>query len=181
MKCKLVAVLMLLGVVLPAFAVPARHALEAHIMRAAVEQQKQHEEDFSAQFNTLRKQYPAYKQEITEIEKAHEQLLKDAQKSLTLAYHNVHYMRHMVPTLENLYNATETVKNATVKKACIKLLNHAYKYSTVRDEPSTYSYRANLKHVAEVAIAEEADYTHQTFVPVWAKWYEQFDWAPSSK
>ena len=184
MKCKLVYIFTLAGLMTPVLAASAPATLEMHVMRAISQQQKQQQkqqkDDFSAQFNNLRKQYPAHKQEITDIEKVHERLLKDAERSLVLAHHYMHYMRQMIPTLADLWAAVEKIKEPALKQACIKLLNHGYQYSTVRDHPSTYSYRANLYHMASVAIEEENDY-FCPYWPNWAEWYKQFDWKPSGK
>lgn len=176
MKFNWVVILTLLGLVLPtlSLAKPTPMAVKEKIINELIQQTKQ-AEMFAEQFNKLRKTYPTYEKEITDLEKIHEQLLREAETSLTRAYHHTYYMRHMIPTLEKMYNLVQSIKEPAAQKACIKVLNHAYRYSTARDTPSTYSYKSNLKHMTEVAISEESQYRGKTYAPVWAEFYKQFD------
>jgi len=179
MRSKFAVVFVLFGLLLQVLLVakPVSDALEANIVREIVQQAEQIN-SFAEQFANLRKQYPAYKAQISAIEKEHDKLLKATKESLTFAYHRVYFLRRVVPVLESMYNKVESIKNPAVKAACIKVLNHPYAYSTPRDTPSTYEYKANLKHISEVAVAHENELSKSTkipYMPKWVSFYQQFD------
>lgn len=180
MKRKFVVVCTLLGVILPAVAAPISTTLENKVMRTIAEQQKRKPINYTAQFDNLRELYPTYKKQISAIEQEHNKLLLAARKSLVSAHHSSYYLGDMKPILENLYTLLKQVQNPA-RKECIRVLNHAYEYATIRDNQEDFSYLSNLKTIAQKTIAEEKARTGSDYAPKWALFYNQFNWTPSNK
>ena len=180
MKRKFVVSLTLLGFIMPAIATPVSATLENQVIRTILEQKKPQLANYSAQFDKLRKLYPTYEKQITALEQEHNNLLLAARKSLVKAHHDLYYLGNMKPVLENLYNILQQIKNPA-RKECIKVLNHAYEYSTVRDNQEDFSYVSNLKTIAQKTIDEEKARTGSDYAPKWARFYNQFNWSPAGK
>ena len=176
MKNKLMVLFICSGLILPVLSAarPLPMMVKAKIMSELI-QQTQPTETFAEQFNRLRKQYPAYKQEITAVEEVHKQLLQETKRSLSLAQHCTYYLDDVLVTLAVLHKKLEAIKDPATKKACIKLLNHPYSFPTVRNNPSDYSYRANLKQITEEAVRQERDRMTGMFAVSWPTFYNQFD------
>ena len=158
MKCKVaVIVAFFVGLFPSAFAAELNpEILEESITKIVVVQTKS-SEFFTAQFAALRQQYPSYQKQLTALELAHAQLVKATRESLTLAHHHFYFLYNVTPALTEMYVRLEEIPNTTLREVCITLLNHPYAYSTVRDTPSTYTFKANLKHISKAAIIEQTN------------------------
>ena len=185
MKCKVaVIVAFLVGLFPSAFAAELTpEILQENITKIVAEQTKT-TDFFAAQFAALRQQYPSYQKQLTSLEQAHAQLLKATYESLTLAHHHFYFLYNVTPALTEMYVRLEEIPNTTLREVCITLLDHPYAYPTVRDTPSTYTFKANLKHISKAVIIEQNErLANKTpYAPKWANFYNLFDCKiPSAK